>query len=693
MKKRILAVILALVMCLALLPTAAFAAEDDLPDWYLLFAIFKNVDADFIDADGKTIHTKYSMTPEEVDLAKQDAEEYEKFMNQVGVIRAHVDVVEIDSVVKELEGSEEQEGYLASKYAATLLEGKVDLDEYDHVTCGLYLDVPTTYWGLTSLEYENGTGHSSINLKYCTGKSDANPTPETVYVHEFLHFMEVMDQKWGYGFNLHDVRLKYYEPKEEEENCYTDIMLNRAKGDAGTGVPAMVWQYSPRVLRSTTELTIPSGVTGIGNQAFYGRTNLTSVTIPSGVTSIGNHAFYGCTGLTSVTIPDGVTSIGDVTFYGCTGLTSVSIPSSVTSIGNHVFNGCTSLTSVTIPSGVTSIGEAAFYGCRSMTSLSIPSSVTTIGNHAFHDCTGLTSVTIPSGVTSIGASAFDDCTKLTSVTLPDSVTNIEYGAFSGCFDLGNVVIPTGVTSIEGAVFYDCGKMTSISIPSGVTSIGEHAFRNCKGLKQVYIPASVTEIGETAFYNSGVEDVYYGGSEEQWNKIEISDYNDALTSATIHYNSTGLSAQPEQPSNPDTSADPTNDKLTMDGKDYVPAAYKINGMNYFKLRDVAMMMNGTEGQFSVEYDGDAKAIRIVTGEPYTPVGGELGAAPTQSVEAVSSNDTVYINGEKVELAAYKIGGGVNFYGIRELARRLGFNVGWTAERGMYIESDKPYTDAD
>ena len=72
----------------------------------------------------------------------------------------------------------------------------------------------------------------------------------------------------------------------------------------------------------------------------------TSITIPSGVTSIGDWAFSGCTALTSVTIPSGVASIGGWAFSGCTGLTSITIPNSVTSIGSGVFWNCTRLTDI-----------------------------------------------------------------------------------------------------------------------------------------------------------------------------------------------------------------------------------------------------------------------------------------------------------------------------------------------------------
>ena len=325
------------------------------------------------------------------------------------------------------------------------------------------------------------------------------------------------------------------------------------------------------------EVTIPSTITSIRNEAFYKFRALRKITIPNSVTSIGDSAFYECGSLTSIVLPDSVTSIGYYAFGGCSSLTSITIPDSVTSIGNYAFGGCSSLTSITIPDSVTSIGYYAFGGCSSLTSITIPDSVTSIGDYAFGSCSSLTSVIIPDSVTSIGDYAFYNCyiidasiptiackaisnekleevnitsggfidresfkgcDSLTSITISDSVTSIGAYAFYGCKSLASVIIGNGVTSIEYEAFDGCTSLTSVMIPDSVTSIEYEAFDGCTSLTSVMIPDSVTSIGYSAFRNCSSlnynikENVKYLGNEKNPYMVVMGVTDNSLSSYKI-----------------------------------------------------------------------------------------------------------------------------------------------------------------
>ena len=281
--------------------------------------------------------------------------------------------------------------------------------------------------------------------------------------------------------------------------------------------------------KTEASYTIPDGVTSIGNYAFSDCSSLTNIALPNSIISIGSYAFSHCNNLTSITIPDGVTSIANGAFGGCRKLIQINVdPSnSVYSSENGVlFNkGKTELieypegkaeTSYTIPDSVTSIGNNAFAGCRNLTSITIPDGVTIIDYAAFYYCNSLTNINIPDNVTCIGASAFEYCRSLTSVTIPNSVTSIGGAAFYFCSSLTTITIPNSVKRIDGFAFSNCSSLTNIALPNSIISIGNYAFNNCTYLK----------------------DVYYSGTEEQWNAINIKNGNDCLINATIHFLGSG-----------------------------------------------------------------------------------------------------------------------------------------------------------
>ena len=175
------------------------------------------------------------------------------------------------------------------------------------------------------------------------------------------------------------------------------------------------WKYN------CSEVKLPSGVTGLGEECFYNCPSLTSINIPEGVTSLDSYCFQDCSALTSVNIPESVVSLGEGCFYTCTALTSVNILGSVVSLGDYCFSECSSLTSIDIPVGVTSLGEGCFGGCTALTSINIPESVTGLGGGCFDSCSSLTSITLPEGITSIGGGCFYKCTSLTLATVLPAV--------------------------------------------------------------------------------------------------------------------------------------------------------------------------------------------------------------------------------------------------------------------------------
>ena len=114
-------------------------------------------------------------------------------------------------------------------------------------------------------------------------------------------------------------------------------------------------------------------------------------------------------------------------------------------------------------------------------------------------------------------------------------------------------------------------------------------------------------------------------------------------------------------------------LTVDGQSITCEKYNIDGSNYFKLRDIAYLLNGTAYSFAVSWDAAANAVVIAPGFPYEPVGGELAVGADKSATAVPSAQTVwFLDAPADDLSVYNIGGN-NFFKLRDLGTLLGFTV--------------------
>jgi hypothetical protein len=137
--------------------------------------------------------------------------------------------------------------------------------------------------------------------------------------------------------------------------------------------------------------------------------------------------------------------------------------------------------------------------------------------------------------------------------------------------------------------------------------------------------------------------------------------------------------------------PTLSKVFVNGAAKSFEAYLIGGNNYFKLRDLAFVLNGTDKQFEVGYDNVTRAITITTGKPYKAEGGEMAAGDGKAKAANPTASEIYIDGKKLDLTVYIIGNN-NFFQLRDLMRAL--DVGVTFDkvtRDIGIDTGLPYRD--
>ena len=285
------------------------------------------------------------------------------------------------------DGEENEGAYSVSK--GTVTAGAVhiaaywrgdstDYDDYKPIT-----KIPSTAFG----ELANGSGIPRITTVHIPA------TVTTIGQNAFAYCRQITAVTFAENSQLKTI---------------SQSAFNDCRALTSINIPAAVTEIGNRAFyycSALTGITISAGVTVIGSEAFGECRALTSITVAEGNTVYASQdgivynaaktsiliVPIGISG--SVTIPNGVTSIGDSAFANCSSLTGVTIPAGVTSIGETAFYLCSALVSINIPEGVTSIGDSAFVGCRRLTSITLPASLTSIGGYVFNGCTDLASIT------------------------------------------------------------------------------------------------------------------------------------------------------------------------------------------------------------------------------------------------------------------------------------------------------------
>ncbi len=284
-----------------------------------------------------------------------------------------------------------------------------------------------------------------------------------------------------------------------------------------------------------TEIYIPSSyegiaVTGIAEYTFYGNSTVTAVYMTESITRIGSFAFWNCTGLKEITIPKNAKSVSSQAFTGCVNLESIYVDEGNTNYKSvdgvlYSINEKEILRYPPAKAGkkyeilptVTYIHGMAFDYASSLTEVIIPIGLSRIDQGAFDYCTSLKEIVFPEKV-DLYSCSFIGCTSLVKVVLPKNIESLS--GFSGCASLEYIEIPESVKSMPNGTFRDCTSLKAVVLPK-MTYIVDYTFENCTSLEYIVIPDSLTNINRCAF--TGVPStliVYYEGTEEQWNTINI-----------------------------------------------------------------------------------------------------------------------------------------------------------------------------
>lgn len=149
---------------------------------------------------------------------------------------------------------------------------------------------------------------------------------------------------------------------------------------------------------------------------------------------------------------------------------------------------------------------------------------------------GIFSLPVPSGNTSWGASA----DYVDTITFSEGLTDVS--GFYMFTNASKINFPNSLTSIGSNYSWNFRNNDAISnlvIPANVTSINGEAFTSCSSLKTVHLPKGIKTISNEAFYASPVKDVYYAGTQADWNAVNGA-FPSAIKNAAIHYSDSTVS---------------------------------------------------------------------------------------------------------------------------------------------------------
>ena len=253
------------------------------------------------------------------------------------------------------------------------------------------------------------------------------------------------------------------------------------------------------LMDSSGTLTIPDGVTKIGNGAFANLSGLKTIIIPGTVKEIGTNAFTNNADLTRVVLQEGIEMIGNEAFRECDNLTTIELPESLRSIGVGAFQECSKLDNVTIPSQITVIESQTFYNCQNLSNIKLPENLQNIQILAFGGCRKLDNIYISKNVNNISNDAFLSCISLKNIEIDEENIKYGYSKENGMLmDLEN----NNILFISDEVL---NNITTFSIPEGITNF-DISIDNYINITTLIIPKSLEKITNAISFPSSISNV-------------------------------------------------------------------------------------------------------------------------------------------------------------------------------------------
>ena len=337
-----------------------------------------------------------------------------------------------------------------------------------------------------------------------------------------------------------------------------------------TEIPSGMFSCSGKVsAEKFTEITLPEGITKIGNNAFAGN-NFAKVVIPKGVKEIGGSAFAQTQdhrALKEIVLPEGLESIGRWAFRYAL-VKEVNLPSTVTELNKDAFKDSEGKVTLyvtkkeqlenhgkfvaqssyhqTVYNNLVGTGwnydDFIFEGNKlkgwsakgnqtrlKNKKLVLPEinpetkeEVTIIDNGAFKipdneveqlkdgviSPNGMNTIQIPETVTVLGEKAFE-YNNFKTVDFPKQLQTIGLHCFHGN-KLEGVIIPDSVTDLQSGAFSE-NNITKIKLPKELKTISQGVFSMNIRLEKVEIPETVTEIGDMAFAGARLSSLHIPNS--------------------------------------------------------------------------------------------------------------------------------------------------------------------------------------